>query len=347
MKKMFLRFTAILSVVALSVSLVSCLDSSDETIILEDNNNTTLGELSKDYFTIENATYRSGSFPNSTTTETIDNIDMSSQVMNGAMNYVSVKTRHTIEEFYAGIKGVSGYYEYKPTDVNTSGGYNTYVIPIMISETYKGNSTIILSEKLDNGNVTTPVEKGINYIETQTGDIEVKLAFSNNKDIDLHLYTPSGEHIYYGNRGGTYTDEQGKQISYGLDIDSNAGCSIDGINKENIYIPNELVENGTYTVVVDMYSNCNPSIATNWSIIVRYKGTIITPITGVNPSSGVYATYASDGDMTNVMKFKITDAGSNRVNQNRIQLGSFKAIPLSEMDEIKLIEKEYNKEFYK
>lgn len=156
------------------------------------------------------------------------------------------------------------------------------------------------------------VENAAERINPVTIRIEVKLAFSNSKDVDLHLYTPSGEHIYYGNRGGTYTDEDGNEISYGLDIDSNAGCTLDNINKENIYIPAQLVEDGTYTVVVDMFSNCNPSIATSWSIVARYQGEMIRPVSGSNPASGTYPVGAGSGDMTEVMTFKIHNGSVTR-----------------------------------
>ncbi len=267
----------------------------------------TISELEKNFFSIENATYKSSDMPSATTSETLEGLDMSDQVMNGAMNYVTFITEQSVSKFFIGIKNVPGYWEYVPSEFasQTSDNYNTYVIPVMMSQSYTGNSTIVFSGQLENGDVTQPVENEIFYIETKPGAIEVKLAFSNSKDIDLHLYTPSGEHIYYGNRGGSYTDEFGNEISYGLDIDSNAACTLDNINKENIYFPAELVEDGTYTVVVNMYSNCRPSIATSWSIIARYQGELITPISGNNPASGTYPAGAGTGDMTRVMIFTI------------------------------------------
>lgn len=292
-----------------------------------------ISELEKSYLSIEHAVYNKGKIPTATINETLEGIDMSTQVMNGAMNYISVVTEKTVKKFFVGIKGVDGYFEYVPTNARATAEYNTYVIPVMMSQSYNGNSTIILSGQLENGDITVPVENEIFYIETMPGAIEIKLAFSNSKDIDLHLYTPSGEHIYYGNRGGSYQTEDGNEISYGLDIDSNAGCTLDNINKENIYIPSELVENGTYTVVVDMYSNCEPSIPTSWSIVARYQGELITPISGVNPASGIYPIDAYDGDMTQVMTFTISDA--RRSVKSIIKENTFKSVPLNDMDKLK------------
>lgn len=329
------KYFYLLVMVLLAIQFVSCSNDDDET---------TVSELEKSYLSIEGATYNDGDFPAATTEETLDGIDMSSQVMNGAMNYISVVTEKSIKKFFIGVKGVAGYWVYEPSSTRATSDYNTYVIPVMMSQSYTGNSTIVLSGQLDNGDVTDPVENDIFYIETMPGAIEVKLAFSNNKDVDLHLYTPSGEHIYYGNRGGSYILDDGSEVTYGLDIDSNAGCNIDGVNKENIYIPSELVENGTYTVVVDMYSNCDPSIATSWSIVARYQGELITPTLGVNPASGVYPAGAGNSDMTRVMTFTIND-GTRSIGAKRIKANSFKPTPLSEMDEMKKEEAEFMRQY--
>ena len=305
----------------------------------DDESKEQISELEKNYLSIENAVYNKGEIPAATTDEKIDGIDMSNQVMNGAMNYISVVTEKNIKKFFVGIKGVDGYFEYVPQSEQTSRAlssiYNTYVIPVMISQLYTGITTLILSGQLDNGDITAPVENEMFYIETMPGAIEIKLAFSNSKDIDLHLYTPSGEHIYYGNRGGSYQAEDGSEITYGLDVDSNAGCNIDNINKENIYIPAELVESGTYRVVVDMFKNCQPTIATNWSIVARYQGDLITPTQGVNPASGVYPIGAGNGDLTSVMTFTIND-GTRSSSASKFRLQNFHPTKLSNLDKMKL-----------
>lgn len=321
--------------VFLAVSFQSC--SSDD-------NTEEVSLLEKNFLSIEDGIYKKGSFPAATTAEILNGVDMSNQVMNGAMNFISVVTEQKIEKFFIAIKGVEGYYEYDPT-VNLAGAgesseYNAYVIPVMMSQSYKGNSTLVLSGQLASGDVTAPMENELFYIETKPGELEVKLGFSNNKDVDLHLVTPSGMHIYYGNRGGVYTNDQGEDITFGLDIDSNAGCQIDGINKENIYIPSELVEDGVYKVIVDMYRNCDKSIPTSWSIVTRYQGEIITPTTGANPASGVYPSGAGNGDMTTVMTFTVKKGASTRNSSaaHRLNGHLFRPTPLTDMDEMKLIE---------
>lgn len=302
--------------------------------------------LETKYISIKNAVYNDGSMPEQTTDEKLNGVTMSGKVMNGAMNYVTVVTEQNVDKFYISIKNVNGYYEYDPKADSDEGtvegramGYNTYVIPVMMSNEYTGKSTIMISGRLENGKVTTPVSTELERIETKSGALEIKLAFNNEKDVDLHLYTPSGEHIYYGHRGGTIQVTEDSVATYGLDIDSNAGCNIDGINKENIYLPAEKVENGTYKVVVNMYNNCDRTIATNWSIIARYKDNLITPTSGSNPASGIYPIDFYRGDFTEVMTFTITDAPNSSTNAlRRIRITP---TPQSDMDIMKMEEESF------
>lgn len=295
-------------------------------------------DLEKDYFTIENAIFRDAEFPMATIEDSIGEIEMSAYVMNGAMNYITVRTNNIVHKFFIAIKNIAGYMEYVPTlDGESSGGLNTYTIPVMMSQMYRGHSTIRLSAQLDNGGITIPVENDIFYIETMPGELEIKLSFSNSKDVDLHLYTPSGEHIYYGNMGGSAESADGDSISYGLDIDSNAGCSLDHINKENIYLPAEKIEYGTYKVVVDMFSNCEPSVPTRWNVVAKYKGEDIEVSSGTNPVSGIYPAGAPNGDMTQVMTFEIEEDGDASFIRSRSSI-EFKPFELSETAEMKLEE---------
>lgn len=327
------KYFYLLAMAFFAIQIQSC--SSD------DDGGAPVNTLETNYLTIENAVFNDQDFPEATLEETLDGVDMSSQVMNGAMNYISVVTEKEIQKFFIGVKGVDGYWEMDAsTTITRATQYNTYVIPVMISQNYFGNSVIQVSGMLTDGSITLPIEKEMEYIETKLGDLEVKLAFSNCKDVDLHLYTPSEEHIYYGHKGGTYYTEDGDTITYGLDIDSNAGCRIDSINKENIYIPQELIEAGTYKVVVNMYSNCDRTIPTSWSVVVRYKGELIATSTGENPATGVYPVGAGNGDHTEAMTFVIEEPEVRGARRSRIIPESFEPIPMTDMDMMKLADEQ-------
>ena len=274
--------------------------------------------LEENFFTVENGVFVNAPFPAATTDEELEGVSMSEYVMSGNMNFITVTTEQEVETFYLAVEGQEGYIEYTPIESSeTRGTLHVYIIPVMISIHLDVDFILWLAAKLLHGHITPPCHHHLGHLQTREGDVEVKLAFSNEKDIDIHLYTPSGIHIYYGNSSGGYYEGSVNGVNgiyeFGLDIDSNANCSIDGINKENIYIPAQFVEDGIYTVEVDLYKNCNPSIATQWSISTTYKGKLVTPLTGANPASGEFKIGAPSSGNSNhvaVMTFEIKNSNA-------------------------------------
>ena len=284
--------------------------------------------LVKKFISIEDSKLRGGEFPQNICDVELQGIDMSTKVMNGAMNFITITTPQKISRFFIGVKDVDGYLEYIPENAyemeidpdavmdktgnlpisssnQTSDGLNTYVVPLMMSQDFSGTCDLMISAELVDGCITQPIVKHLEQIQTREGALEIKLSFNNDKDLDLHLYTPSGRHIYYQtSRNGKY-NENGHQKPFGLDIDSNAGCRIDGINKENIFIPEDYLERGTYRVALCLYQNCNPSIATTWSVVTRYNGRTLSAISGSNPASGIFPAGTSNQHTINVMTFSL------------------------------------------
>ena len=312
MKKNFYQSAMALIAIAM-LSLTSC-------GLLDLGGDSNSSKLEKSYISIENGVYHDGEFPAATIDEELEGIELSDQIMNGAVNFITVNTQQTVNKFFIGINGVNGYLEYVPEPTRAASSLKSYVIPLMIAQNYAGNCELRLSAELQGGAVTIPSNIPLYQIETRPGTLEIKLSFNNEKDIDIHLFTPSGIHIYYGtsNGGYYYGDDyylgdnyiEGDLLEFGLDIDSNADCSIDGVNKENIYIPKKFLENGTYRVAVDLYRNCDPSIPTSWSIVSRYNGDIINPVTGSNPAMGTFEVGAPSSyaeNLVEVMTFTISN----------------------------------------
>ena len=111
----------------------------------------------------------------------------------------------------------------------------------------------------------------VNLIRVGTGDVQVNVTWDQDVDVDLHVLDPSGEEIYYDNSvsasGGS------------LDLDSNAGCDIDGKNAENITWPSGEAPAGTYKVLVDYWEACI-SGTINYVVTVRVKGHAAQTFTG-------------------------------------------------------------------
>jgi hypothetical protein len=98
------------------------------------------------------------------------------------------------------------------------------------------------------GRIGPAVPRSFNVRQVGDGQLQVSVSWDTPTDVDLHVVEPTTFEIYYG---ATLSPSGGV-----LDLDSNAGCRIDGVNHENIVWPSP--PPGEYTVRVDFYSDCGP-----------------------------------------------------------------------------------------
>ncbi len=98
---------------------------------------------------------------------------------------------------------------------------------------------------IDN-NCNGAIDEGCGY---QTGQVQVTVAWQGTADIDLHVFDPANEHLYYGDRtsstGGT------------LDRDANAACNQSPPTVENVYFSQ--APRGQYRARVHVYRMCQDS----------------------------------------------------------------------------------------
>lgn len=277
------------------------------------------------YISVKDGTLIAKEMPSASSDVNID-VTMNKKVIPGGTSIVNVNSPVTVQKVYVGVEEEYGYYEWVPTGTN----YEFVILvnqDILLGE--DDDDFIVLVSILDsNGKVSEVAEKTVELIEVGTGLLQISLSFDNAKDVDLHVIEPEqvdeeGEeysfydrHIYYDHR----TSLNGGH----LDLDSNAGCSIDNINNENItYEEDAYVAPGLYTVYVDLYSNCTPHDSpTNWAVSVFYDGALIAAQSGHNPASGTFAADAESAynavyesnleNLTPALTFYIPDRGQVR-----------------------------------
>jgi hypothetical protein len=111
-----------------------------------------------------------------------------------------------------------------------------------------------------------------------TGSIQVSVSWNTPTDVDLYLVEPGGREIYYG----APTSPAGGR----LDLDSNAGCTLDNRNNENITYPTGTPPSGQYIVRVNLWSGCNvPQQTTTYVVTVNVRGNVQT-FTGTVTGAG-------------------------------------------------------------
>lgn len=135
----------------------------------------------------------------------------------------------------------------------------------MLEAGNRGNWDLQVALRDAFGRVSDPLVDRLAFADASDGELRVSLSWDTPTDVDLYVVNPLGEEIYYGNR----SDSQGGR----LDLDSNAGCSIDGVNQENVYWPK--APNGEYVVRVNYWSACGDEeggLPANWRVTVRGCG---------------------------------------------------------------------------
>jgi hypothetical protein len=253
--------------------------------------------LEQEYFTVQNATVQQGAIPQSSSAGGFSTVTINRNVLPGGSSFVSLNSAVRISEIYVGVEGVNEYYSLNAgatpssTGLSLQAATNLSQFVILFSQNLSSSFTIQISALLSSGALTSLYTAPLQFVNAGTGALQISLSFDNDKDVDLYVVEPNRRVIYYGNRGGsfTYNEETGESYrTWGLDIDSNAGCAIDGINNENIYYPTEFIQSGKYEVWVNMYENCNATIPTNWVITATKQGSLVPISYGQNPASGVF-----------------------------------------------------------
>lgn len=306
------------------------------------------------------AVYHTGNMPEAVeATEEILAVPVNPSFTPGGTSYFSFETAEELDRVYVGVEGQEGYYEWNAEDclipqsrTSRATYIFSYQFTLLFREILTADIPVRFVVRTVSGHYYYFVCT-ITYIPVGIGDLQISLAFSNAKDIDLWIQEPNGNRIFFGNRSPYLYQQQGSNAPegsiIGLDLDSNAGCNIDNINKENIYFPADCIQKGTYEVWVDMYSNCDPSIATDWTVRVNYKGRMIVPDAsygyGVNPASGTFeintpSNYGTVENMVKVMSFTIEEGVELPITRIGNMLNIEKE--LTETARIKLFEMGYD-----
>ena len=116
-----------------------------------------------------------------------------------------------------------------------------------------------------------------------TGDVQVTLRWNNGSDVDLHVFDPANEEIYFSHRNAASGGV--------LDVDANAGCGATTTPVENVYWPTGQSPSGTYRVEVVYFSPCGEP-STDYEVEVRVDGQLRDSQRGTLTQQGERVTVA-------------------------------------------------------
>lgn len=319
-KKQVMKLGKIFSIILFAGTVfVSCSKDKNEGINRDD--------FGRSYFDVSNGEFSGRSLPSSNSSDLeIDNIRGSSTVLAGGANNIVVQGNDAAREVIIGVKNQDGYFTIPMTSAGANRGAAALMeanITMLLSQHLESGFTLAIGVGDGNGNFGEFETMDVELLRAGTGKLQISMTWDQENDVDLHVIEPNGERIYYGNRRSNNGGE--------LDVDSNAACNIDNINKENITYeypeddPNVIVENGEYSVEVDLWSNCSIPSNTTYTVIAHYDGQVITPTSGTNPYTGTFN--PNEGDRTHaIMKFDIAGSATKGVPAEGTLMASPKAV---------------------
>ncbi len=164
-------------------------------------------------------------------------------VVNGGSSQVSVSAGQAYNTVIVAIPGFENYWKLTlPGDVPAAD------VVVSIAPTLTASTFQLRYAVMSGGTLGAYGTQNIRVTHVGTGDVQVSVSWTGASDVDLHVYDPAGEEVFFGN----LTSASGGK----LDLDSNPGCAIDNVNNENIVWPVGQAPHGDYRVVVDYYDDC-------------------------------------------------------------------------------------------
>jgi len=226
--------------------------------------------------------------------EAIESVQVSGSALAGNTTIFTVTSSEELEELYLQIDGENGFYQWILDDekdlISTEGGKFIYQIVLEFNRDQQiedgsedpNNDGVITTTRTftisgktkGNKEVVVPEEKTVEVKQVGTGALQISLSWDQLDDVDLYVFTPSNETLFYGRK--QTRDGSGK-----LDIDANQSCTYDdpnwGKNSENIFFEKPL-ENGKYTVVVNLWKKCTErhTSLTGATAYVSINGKLVT-----------------------------------------------------------------------
>jgi hypothetical protein len=200
----------------------------------------------------------------------IKEVRVNGTAISGGSTSLTVISSERLQELYISIEGDPGYYVQPLTDddyVMEDEYYSYFVVLQFYQQLEDDMLHFEVSGLTYDDKVAEIIEEDVPAKEAGSGALQISVSWDQLDDVDLHVFTPSGEEVYYANR------EVGNA---NLDIDSNPGCSIDEVNSENIYFAAPL-EDGVYRIEVHLFEKCtgNSKVGARYHVTANVNGKFI------------------------------------------------------------------------
>lgn len=154
--------------------------------------------LQDQFIDVDNSEYTEGSMPVGDT-PMLQTATFDKAALPGGTSYLTLNSYEELDYVNIGVEGESGYLKVKldaPANVQgratTNNGIYTYTVLVLLSQNLNSSFTLVFTTVNKQGEVSSQFTSETNYIEAGTGDLQVNLRFSNEKDVDLYVVEPNG-----------------------------------------------------------------------------------------------------------------------------------------------------------
>lgn len=203
------------------------------------------------------ASYHAGSAPDSGTPSAPAASGTSSVVTGGSAS-LTVSADAAFERVIVSVNGLDGYYELALSAGSQTAGLVLGIAP----DADEADLQLRLAVETDD-TVSSYAAQPLQIHHVGSGDVQISVSWSGASDVDLRVTDPSGELIYFDNP----TSESGGT----LDLDSNASCTIDAVNSENVVWPTGHAPHGNYQVTLVYHDDCGVA-RTDYVVTVAIAG---------------------------------------------------------------------------
>jgi hypothetical protein len=218
---------------------------------------------------VGDATYHAGSAPRASEGPTAT-VASPAVVINGGTAQVTVAGSDRFSRVVIGVAGSTGYY-----DIALPDSADSVDLQLSLCQDLSLHTLDLTYAVGTSASIGAYEEQPAAIIEVGTGEVQVSVSWDADSDVDLHVIDPAGDEVFYGQ---TTIESSGT-----LDLDSNPGCSIDGVNNENITWAS--APQGMYTVRLDYFESCDVE-ETNYVVTVQREGESPETFEGVFTGEG-------------------------------------------------------------
>jgi hypothetical protein len=203
------------------------------------------------------AVLRTGTPPVAGATEA-PTVPAAATAVNGGSAQVAVSATGDFTTVIVSVQGASDYWE-----LTLPAGVSASDVVLGVAPQATAGTIRVRYAVGTGGTIGAYASQSLRVYRVGNGDVQISVSWTGASDVDLHVIDPNGEEVYFGNltsaSGGT------------LDLDSNAACSIDNVNNENIVWPVGGAPSGQYQVIVDYWSDCGVA-RSDYVVTVQAEG---------------------------------------------------------------------------